>query len=276
MNDRLIGQHVELSISPSATAPRTLIVELLKKTDQTIDECAERVAVVKSLHEQAIHMSSNPDTVKAKRQEVDHKTQEAKDSISRAHAALKELSETLSDQPDETSRRVFDTQMYSKKEKLKGVVKNFQEIQVAYKGEYRGKMKRQYKSANPAGEEPTDDQLDDMIKSGQTAFSKSLEQNSKLVEMHREIEEEVKEIFAIEQSVMELAQMFQELNAIIVSQGALIDSIEGNLGNALDHVEKGTKQLGEANQSQQTSRKLQCCLIILLLIVALLILGIFF
>jgi len=81
-------------------------------------------------------------------------------------------------------------------------------------------------------------------------------------------------IRAIERDVSELADMFVDLQSLVVEQGEIIDRIDGNVSDARDETEAATQQLLQAEQHQKTARKRQCCLLFLVLaIVTAVVLG---
>lgn len=68
----------------------------------------------------------------------------------------------------------------------------------------------------------------------------------------REREEGIKHI---EKSVVEVNEIFKDLNSLVVAQGEMVDSIEANIVTAADRVETGTEDLLSARRSQKKSQK---------------------
>jgi len=76
------------------------------------------------------------------------------------------------------------------------------------------------------------------------------------------IEQREEEIKAIETSILEVNEIFQDLAVIVHGQGQLIDNIETNVHNTLGQTEKTVEELTKASSSQQRSRRLMCCLLL--------------
>jgi len=78
-----------------------------------------------------------------------------------------------------------------------------------------------------------------------------------------------KEIVKLVQSINELAQIFRELNVLIVEQGTVLDRIDYNIEQAKTKVEAGNQELKKAEKSSRTARSLICILMLIILIVIL-------
>lgn len=58
----------------------------------------------------------------------------------------------------------------------------------------------------------------------------------------------------IEQSVVEVNEIFRDLNSLVVAQGDMVDTIEANIESAADRVERGTTDLVSARNSQKKAQ----------------------
>jgi len=84
-------------------------------------------------------------------------------------------------------------------------------------------------------------------------------------------------IQSIEKSVVEVNEIFKDLNSLVVAQGEMVDSIEANIVTAADRVEVGTDNLVAARKSQnKATRKTIVIVIVLVAILVALILIIYF
>ena len=89
---------------------------------------------------------------------------------------------------------------------------------------------------------------------------------------YQDVMSQHEDIKALEKSIVELMEMFQDMALLIEQQGEKLNSVEQQINKASDYVESGTKALGRANQSQKSKRKYMCCCIIIGLIALLAIL----
>lgn len=75
----------------------------------------------------------------------------------------------------------------------------------------------------------------------------------------------------LEQSLLELHQIFLDMAVLVEAQGEMLDSIEKQVARSVEYVQSGTAALQDAKQLQKSTRKWMCCGIITLLIVAIII-----
>ena len=82
-----------------------------------------------------------------------------------------------------------------------------------------------------------------------------------------------KEIHDLAQSVQELADMFKQLNVLVLDQGSVIDRIDYNVENALSNVQVANIELKKAEKYSRSTRSWACiCILILLMIILVIIL----
>ncbi|XP_041361657.1 syntaxin-like [Gigantopelta aegis] len=76
----------------------------------------------------------------------------------------------------------------------------------------------------------------------------------------REIEERQKEILSLEKSVVQVNELFRDMNILVVEQGETIDSIEANIVDASENIVDANVQLKRANTYQAKARRLKFCI----------------
>jgi syntaxin 16 len=79
-----------------------------------------------------------------------------------------------------------------------------------------------------------------------------------------------KEIIKIAESIHELAQLFNELNVLVIEQGTILDRIDYNIEMALEKVKGGTGELVEAEKISKKARSLKCILCLMLVVIIML------
>lgn len=87
------------------------------------------------------------------------------------------------------------------------------------------------------------------------------------------------ELLRIEQSIGELARLFQDLDTLVVQQDVPVQRAEEQTENAVTHLEAGNKQVKTATDHARRARKLKWwCFGITVLIVAIIaiVLGVYF
>jgi len=78
-----------------------------------------------------------------------------------------------------------------------------------------------------------------------------------------------KEIAQLVQSISELAQIWRELNVLVIDQGTILDRIDYNIEAASQSVKKGNEELTKAEKSGRHMRSLICMFILVVVIVIL-------
>ena len=85
----------------------------------------------------------------------------------------------------------------------------------------------------------------------------------------RIILERERDIVKIAESVIELNQIFIDLDVLVTTQGTVMDTIEYNMDNSIKHVETGHQDLVISKKYQSSLCKKYMCLILILIIVGL-------
>lgn len=86
------------------------------------------------------------------------------------------------------------------------------------------------------------------------------------------IEQREREIEKIAQGVIDLSNMFQDLNSMVIDQGSLLDRIDYNVERTSEHVQAAEKELTVATGYQKRSTKRKILLLLILLVVGMFIL----
>ena len=93
----------------------------------------------------------------------------------------------------------------------------------------------------------------------------SAQQTLQLVMAERMTEEREKAINQVTESVGELAEIFKEIQVLVIDQGTILDRIDYNIEQAADRVTSAVGQLHKANEYQKKSKTMLCIYLLLLL-----------
>ncbi|RWR90984.1 syntaxin-132-like protein isoform X2 [Cinnamomum micranthum f. kanehirae] len=125
------------------------------------------------------------------------------------------------------------------------------------------------------GTRPDEKTIDDLIETGKSEqiFSKAIQElgRAQILDTVEEIQERYDAVKEIEKKLLDLHQAFMDMAVLVEAQGDLMDNIETQVTNAVDHVQSGTDALKTAKSLQKKSRKCMMIAIILLLIIAIII-----
>lgn len=172
--------------------------------------------------------------------------------------------------PEGGDKNVRRTQVGSLKNQFKGVIQNYQEVEQQYRQKYRQRQERQFRIVKPdATPQEVRAALDD--DSGGQIFSQALLNSNRHGEARgalREVQERHEDIKRIERTIVELAQLFQEMDILISEQDDQVNAIEATAVNVEQDMSAGLAATGKAvNSARGARRKRKICFIIFVIII---------
>ncbi|KAF5840438.1 Qa-SNARE, Sso1/Syntaxin1-type [Dunaliella salina] len=128
------------------------------------------------------------------------------------------------------------------------------------------------------GKHVPEEEVDKMIENGEaeTIFQKAIMEQGRgrVLDTLAEIQERHRAIKELEQSLLELHQIFLDMAVLVEAQGEMLDNIEKQVHRSVDYVSTGTNFLSSAKKIQHKTRKLMiCCACIILIIVIIIVLA---
>jgi len=108
-------------------------------------------------------------------------------------------------------------------------------------------------------------EVDRRLQSGGTAFLReaiTTSVNEEAQMAWEDVQSRAKDVEMLERSVHQMFQLFKDLATLVDEQGENLDSIEANIDNAGNYVEKGNAELVRAHEYQKKVRKRRCCILI--------------
>jgi len=158
--------------------------------------------------------------------------------------------------------------------KHQGLLQDFQKAQVDFKHVLQQRQEREVALLMPeASREEVRQVIQDGGTSSQLIVQRVAGAHASIVDEVRRIREKHNDIQRLEQSIAEVALMFQEVAILIDAQGELLDSVEGNVQSTVAHTGKAEKELVTTTKIQRNTRKWNCCLLVCMCLVALAVLG---
>lgn len=94
----------------------------------------------------------------------------------------------------------------------------------------------------------------------------TLEQMEVVENMEEEIATRDHEINTLVSSIEELSQIFKELAVLVIDQGTILDRIDFNMEQVVEHTKEGLGQLAKAEKHQKSARPIKCIALLLFLI----------
>ncbi|EGR47670.1 t-snare, syntaxin [Trichoderma reesei QM6a] len=180
---------------------------------------------------------------------------------------------------NDSSRNTKKTQLESLKTFFKSELDKYQSIERDYQQRYREQIARQYRIVNPDASEDEVRQATeaDWNNEGvfQTAVSLRTNRTGHAASLLGNVRARHNELQRIEQTLSELAILFQELAAMVEQQENVVVSAEVNAENTVQNIEKGNEQVSQGIEHARRTRRLKWwCFLICFLIVLAIALGV--
>ncbi|KAL7142276.1 hypothetical protein ABFS83_08G113100 [Erythranthe nasuta] len=161
--------------------------------------------------------------------------------------------------------------------KFKDLMTEFQNLRQRIDDEYREVVERRVITVT--GSRPDEETINNLIETGNSEqiFNKAIQEtgHGQVLNVLEEIQERHDAVREIEKKLLDLHQIYLDMAVLVEAQGDILDNIESQVSNAVDHVQYGTGALQNAKKLQKKSRKCMCiAIIILLIIVAIVVVGV--
>lgn len=160
------------------------------------------------------------------------------------------------------------------KKRLKDLMSEFTELRKRVQKEYREVVERRVRAVT--GKHASEDEIDRIIETGEgeTVFQQAfLDQGKgKAMDTLLEIRERQKAVRDLEQSLLELHQIFLDMAVLVEVQGEMLDNIERQVAQSVDYVGGAVTAITDARRFQVSARKKKCCIVITLLVIAVIVL----
>lgn len=139
---------------------------------------------------------------------------------------------------------------------LKLTYKNYLKIEADFERKMKEQFARQYRIVRPdASEAEVQEAIQDP---NQQMFSQALMQSNRQGQAQSTLNAVTarhQELKKIEQQITELAQLFQDMDNLVVQQEAAVTNIEMKGEEVVENMDKGTEQIGVAIKSARNARK---------------------
>ncbi|KAK4857641.1 hypothetical protein QYF36_003924 [Acer negundo] len=148
--------------------------------------------------------------------------------------------------------------------KLKDMMDDFQNFRNRMTAEYKETVERRYFTIT--GQKADEDTIENLISSGESEsfLQKAIQDQGRgqIMDTISEIQERHDAVKEIEKNLLELHQVFLDMAALVEAQGHQLNDIESHVLHANSFVRRGTEQLQEAKEYQNSSRKWTCIAIL--------------
>jgi len=186
--------------------------------------------------------------------------------------AIKAQDEVYTKQNKESAKSQMRTNMYQTHvRRFHTEMNEYNAVSHEFKQGLQERTRRQLKIVDNT---LSDAQIEEIVDSGQAVgVLKEALQSEQLQDVVRDIESRHLDIMNLERQVLEVYDLFKDLATLVDIQQESLDVIENRVLKAKGYVEKGEKELSQAEVYQKKTRKKQCCLMLLLLVILIVIIA---
>ncbi|KAK2733661.1 Plasma membrane t-SNARE, secretory vesicle fusion [Myotisia sp. PD_48] len=240
------------------------ILNQCREIDRGIESVRQYVEQIKSLYQRLLS-DVDPARESALREQVEGLAENTK----KLYRDLVDRVKRIKKMPEAGHERNIN-QIGRIDRNLKAAITDYQRVQSDFRKESETQMARQYRIVRP---DATDEEVRDAVNqsSNQQIFSQALIQSDrrgdvqKVSQMVRQRHEEIQKI---ERDFVELAEMFKDLDALVIQQEDTIVRIENAGEQVRVDVEGGVAQINSAiDKARARNKKKWICLGIALLII---------
>ncbi|XP_071479608.1 syntaxin-like isoform X3 [Diadema antillarum] len=246
--------------------------EQVEEIRNSIDKISKNVEEVKKKHSDILSAPQADEKVK---EELEELMNDIKKTANKVRGKLKVMEQSI--EQEESSKmnsadvRIRKTQHSTLSRKFVEVMTDYNSTQTDYRERCKGRIQRQLEIT---GKSTTDDELEDMLESGNPAIFTSgiIMDTQQAKQTLRDIEARHNDIIKLETSIRELHDMFMDMAMLVESQGEMIDRIEYNVEQSVDYVETAKMDTKKAVKYQSKARRKKimiviCCAVLITIVV---------
>ncbi|KAI0178938.1 t-SNARE [Hypoxylon sp. FL1284] len=177
------------------------------------------------------------------------------------YRSLTERVRQLKSNPE--SQQKFGQQVRRVDGRLKDAIRAYQGVDSAFRKKTQEQMARQYRIVRPdADESEVRAAVEDQT--GGQVFQQAMMQSNRRGQAQQvlnAVQDRHEQLKKIEQQMLELAQLFQDMDTLVMQQDVAVEAIEQKAEEVVVNIDKGNQEVGVAiNTARSTRRKKWICL----------------
>ena len=240
-------------------------VDLMDRVDALTAQIEAKMKELEALHRKRLLVGFD-DTEAAKERDIDYMTQEITAMLRESEMVLKQLSGP--------GGREGSTERVVTRNVQKNMAKRIQGLSIKFRTSQRNYM-AQLKAQKTGATAPA--AVFDFLSADHGAMEAERrareeggakggftpEQLALLEEQEATTQERDQEIQHIARSIEELSQIFKELAVLVIDQGTVLDRIDFNMEQVVEHTKEGVHQLVRAEENQKSAKATRCIICLL-------------
>lgn len=274
---------IEMDVLP----PRWLDIQ--DEISEHLTKIAGQMKKLDQLHAKHVLPGFDDESVKAREErDIEALTQDITRGFTSCQKAIRRIDQLVKEQQQQSGGNVSqaDTTMAtnlkrSLASRVGEVSTLFRKKQSAYMKKLRslggmGTSSPFDRSGTPVAQNPYTDpammESETDRSSAQSTLLQTAQVRKRTGVMDSAIEQREREIEKIAQGVIDLSNLFQELQTMVIDQGTVLDRIDYNVERTAEHVKEADKELKVATGYQKRSTKRKIILLLILIVVGMFIL----
>ncbi|KAG0334209.1 Plasma membrane t-SNARE, secretory vesicle fusion, partial [Podila humilis] len=264
-----------LSSSSTTTNDMSSFFTEVTLIQEDITRLSQNVTQIEALHDQSVNGVATEDQTSRLAHQLDNITDDTRQLTNRIKKRIKDielanLRLANANSPDIQIRR---TQANTLKEKFVVTLRRYQTAESQASQKYRGRLERQYRIVKP---EATEQEIQQVLENdNHQVFAQSVLHSTRYGDANRamrEVQTRHVDIKKIEKTIMELHQLFTDMETLVAEQGQVVATIEDNTVKTDTHLKQGDGELKTAIvNAYGARRKKWICLFISIIIIAILV-----
>ncbi|KAF9920420.1 Plasma membrane t-SNARE, secretory vesicle fusion [Linnemannia zychae] len=241
--------------------------------NEDISKLEQNIIQIEELHDISLNSVSGEDQASRTARQLENITADTIQLSNRLKKKIKDIELAnlrLAQSPNIQIRR---TQAASLKEKFLKTLRRYQTSESEARKKYQGRMERQYKIVKP---DATPEEIRQVEESDNPQiFAQSVLQSTRYSDANRalrEVQSRHDDIKKIEKTIVELNQLFMDMETLVTDQGEVLNTIEENTAQADTQMQQGNKEVDVAITNAKGARKKKwICLIISIILIAIIV-----
>ncbi|GKT41626.1 syntaxin-like protein psy1 [Colletotrichum spaethianum] len=164
------------------------------------------------------------------------------------YRSLTDRVRTVKSSPDGQSPR-NSPQVGRVDRRLKGAIQQYQQVESAFRKRTQDQMARQYRIVRPDADEREVREAVEDAGAGAQIFQQAVMQSGRQAQANavlNAVQDRQAALQKIEQQMVELAQLFQDMDVLVVQQEAAVTQIEQKGEEVVENLDKGNQEIGVA------------------------------
>jgi len=278
-NTNLSFEKHDLSITEDDDA----FIDEIESIKTEIFTLEQSIVELKKLYNAIINPSLDTDEVELRHQaeqfklDCDSLVSTINTHLKKMKMAMDELAANTID--DNTGKAIFTAEIKARRNhynvaaiKFKAALQDYENAQQSHRDRIKNKLKRDMQIID-SHHHFDDDELEEMIDQGNfSVFDEGFHRAQENKEILSKLDQRAREMESLEKSMLELRNIFVQLQQLIEDQGYVINSVVDNVEATEAKAEHAVEELRQAAVYQSSARRKKiiiaiCCVVIIIILI---------